>query len=1142
MPPAAARPGFQLQNNTGLAAQLSATGTIRRFDCGGISIALFPGNELEAGTTNLYLRAIRDGAAPPAWIALLGPGSATRFHQDTQQQLTGVGSWQSLEYRLQLVLARDASVWFWHIELTNRSRTDLTLDLTYAQDLALAPYGAIRMNEFYVSQYIDHTPLAEERRGVLIASRQNQAAEGRYPWSLLGALGRGSSYATDALQLHGTAARAALPSPGVAGQLPAHRLQHEHSMVVIRAAALPLPAGAAARSGFFGCFEPDHPAATGSRDLERLPGIFALAAAQPAVERSPSASPAAAQSSVSTGASLFSHAPVLATGALDDSARRRCFTEPYRHEEHDAEGRLLSFFAGAHSHVVLQEKELRVLRPHGHLLRTGWHLTPDESALTSTVWMSGVFHSMVTQGHVSINRFLSTVRSYLGLFRSQGLRVFAEIEGRWQLLHMPSAFEMNPHSCRWIYQHAQGLIEVGSEARSDPHELTLRLAVTAGPPARFLITLHVALNGDDGNQDGAVRWRMQGQQIVIAAPPDTDVGRRFPDGAFRIVLHEDCQPASIGGDELLFLDGQTRAQPYLCIVTAATKAATLGIRAELIDANSQQPLRAAGEAAMTPLIRIDLPGARRQSAAVDARAAQAMRLGEWLPWLAQNAWVHYLSPRGLEQYSGGGWGTRDVCQGPVELLLALGELGAVRDLLLRVMSNQNPDGDWPQWFMFFERERGIRAGDSHGDIVFWPVLVLAQYLLASGDAAVLDEVVRFYAPGDANPGEAATVWQHAERALKLMRQRVIAGTALAAYGHGDWNDALQPADPALRESLCSAWTVTLHYQTLCTLSQALRRLDRAAPAEELESWALSVRADFQRLLLVDGVLAGYAHFEQGGPPRYLLHPQDATTGVQYSALAMIHAMLEDVFTPQQAREHLQIIESKLTGPDGVRLFDQPLPYHGGQQRIFQRAETATFFGREIGLMYTHAHLRYAQALAHLGEAERFLRALSQANPIALASVVPTASLRQANCYYSSSDARFADRYQASSQYARVAAGTVALDGGWRVYSSGAGIALALIVRHFLGVTCQSERLLLDPVIPASLGGLEVRLNLLGRPFTLHYAIGARGCGVSSVCLNGHALAFERAPNPHRTGMAILAMSDVQAHLQDEANDLRIELS
>ncbi len=71
--------------------------------------------------------------------------------------------------------------------------------------------------------------------------------------------------------------------------------------------------------------------------------------------------------------------------------------------------------------------------------------------------MNGVFHSMLTQGHVSFNRLLSTVHSYLGLFRSHGLRLFVELEGEWRLLDMPSAFEIQPgrvplalQTCRWI--------------------------------------------------------------------------------------------------------------------------------------------------------------------------------------------------------------------------------------------------------------------------------------------------------------------------------------------------------------------------------------------------------------------------------------------------------------------------------------------------------------------------------------------------------------------------------------------------------------------------------------------------------------------------------------------------------------------
>ena len=137
-----------------------------------------------------------------------------------------------------------------------------------------------------------------------------------------------------------------------------------------------------------------------------------------------------------------------------------------------------------------------------------------------------------------------------------------------------------------------------------------------------------------------------------------------------------------------------------------------------------------------------------------------------------------------------------MCQGPVELLLALGRWEPMRDLLLRVFANQNPDGDWPQWFMFFERERDIRAGDSHGDIVFWPLFALAA-VPARQRATPRFSTMSCRSSTRPEPisAERATVWEHVERALAVIAARVIPGTHLAAYGHGDWNDSLQPADP-----------------------------------------------------------------------------------------------------------------------------------------------------------------------------------------------------------------------------------------------------------------------------------------------------------------------------------------------------------
>jgi 1,2-beta-oligoglucan phosphorylase len=170
-------------------------------------------------------------------------------------------------------------------------------------------------------------------------------------------------------------------------------------------------------------------------------------------------------------------------------------------------------------------------------------------------------------------------------------------------------------------------------------------------------------------------------------------------------------------------------------------------------------------------------------------------------------------------------------------------------------------------------------------------------------------------------------------------------------------------------------------------------------------------------------------------------------------------------------------------------------------------------------MYTHAHLRYAEALAHLGHADAFWRALGQAHPVNITERIASAAPRQANCYYSSSDAAFADRAQASAGYARALAGQVPLEGGWRVYSSGAGIALGLVQRCLLGLRPSARACVIDPVVPPALGGLQAETQLAGRSVQLEIDTGPKGHGVLAVELNGVPLAFAREANPYREGGA-----------------------
>jgi 1,2-beta-oligoglucan phosphorylase len=139
------------------------------------------------------------------------------------------------------------------VSLENAGHAAATVDLIYAQDLALAHYGPVRLNEYYISQYVDHTRLAHSTRGVVLAVRQNLPMTGRHPWAVLGSLRQGVSFATDALQFHGLVTRASADVVGLtAPQLPGERRQHEHAMAVIQDVPAQWAPHALIHGGLFG--------------------------------------------------------------------------------------------------------------------------------------------------------------------------------------------------------------------------------------------------------------------------------------------------------------------------------------------------------------------------------------------------------------------------------------------------------------------------------------------------------------------------------------------------------------------------------------------------------------------------------------------------------------------------------------------------------------------------------------------------------------------------------------------------------------------------------------------------------------------------------------------------------------------------
>src|SRR5262249_11398468 len=163
---------------------------------------------------------------------------------------------------------------------------------------------------------------------------------------------------TDALQLHGLATRSGNSPLGITGDLPGKRLQHEHSMVVLRDERIELAPRAGALAGFFGTYVPDHAGGTSVADVQGATRTLGLPEAPP-----PSIYSTAEETS--RAATLFSSGAPLVAHDLGREALQTLFGSQWRHEETDERGELLSFFHGTNSHVVLRSKELRVQRPHG---------------------------------------------------------------------------------------------------------------------------------------------------------------------------------------------------------------------------------------------------------------------------------------------------------------------------------------------------------------------------------------------------------------------------------------------------------------------------------------------------------------------------------------------------------------------------------------------------------------------------------------------------------------------------------------------------------------------------------------------------------------------------------------------------------
>ena len=1089
--------------------------------------------EFEQAVSNVYLR-VKSGEAISV-TPLVFFGSTAETFRNSKGEVV----WQTIteQFRARVIAtlsqsqsAKDQSIAFITADVENLSGEALTFDVIFGQDVALADAGAVKTNEAYASQYLDHEVFQLDRVGYTVCSRQNLPGSTGNPCSQIGSLSPVVAFSTDGIQFFGKSYKVTNQPEAVFQPTLANvKYQYEMGYIALQTEDRVLAAGDTASTVFYIEVQP-HMANSNVAEAKPVADIAAAYVA-PSFDRSLKEAVEITQPEFPLNSQS-----VLVGEELSAEEVTEFFGEERRFAE-EKDGKLLSFFHADSRYVTLQEKELHLERSTGHMISSGNCHDFRNAVMSSTHGMYGVFNSHIVLGNTSFNKMMGVDRTFLNLFKSSGQRIWVKENGEYRVLTMPSAFETGANFSRWVYKHNGGFIIVRSFSATDATTVQMEVETKGLESLEILISNQLLMGNNENeavvtvNQNGQNIHVTGDHELIAAHHPELSFTMKLDD-ALTTVEQITCEEK--GSVRYLLLKGQLNDKIVVTINGSLTDVGQQAV--ETLDFEKEVAEYQRGQNNLINDFRVSFENDQYN----------AEKLNDTMQWFTHNALVHYATPHGLEQYSGAAWGTRDVSQGPFEFFMSMQRYDKVVDILESIYSHQYVEtGTWPQWFMF-DQYNTIQQEESHGDIVVWPLKAVADYILTTGDVAVLDRPIPYTSieKSFAFTEEKFTLFAHLERQVQHIIDNLVPGTHLSCYGDGDWDDTLQPANQALRENMVSGWTIPLTLQTLKTMNKALEGQTQYAEfASQISNLAEKMEADYRKFLIKDGVITGFLHFPEGDieQPEYLLHPSDQKTGIKYRLLPASRSIISETFDKEMAEQHMAIIEDKLVHPDGVRLMDRMAEYKAGKQTYFKRAELAANLGREVGLQYCHAHIRFIEALAKMGKVDEVYDNLYKILPVGIQGAVPNADLRQSNAYFSSSDGKFNSRYDAYENFEKLMTGEVEVKGGWKIYSSGPGIYINQVISNVLGVRFQGDSLVLDPVVSKKMGKVTLNFRLYGKPCELVIIPDQGEFTPKRIELNGAEVAMTELPNAYRTGAALVEKSALETAMAESGNKLEIWL-